>query len=93
MSTRSTITKHKHLPCMVSRVTIRAKREDTLIPGAINLKNLQMGIGPELTYALLIIHEHRITKTVSTTVLKEDLLIFGVIREQLHGIIVHQKVF
>ena len=93
MSTRSTMTRPKHLPCMENHVTICAKKEGTLIPGAINLKNRQPGIGPKLMYVLTTTLGHPTHKTVSMIVVKEGLLTFGAIQEQLHGIIVLQRVF
>ena len=93
MSTRSTMTKPKLLLCTESLVTICAKKEGTLIPGAISLKNHQLGIGLKLMYVLTTTHEHPTKKIVSMIVLKEDLLTIGAIQERLHGIIVLQRVF
>ena len=69
------------------------RKEGILTPGATNSKNLQQGIGPELMYALMIIHKHHITKTVSMIVLREGMVIFGATLEQSHGVTALQKVF
>ena len=58
------------------------RKEGILTLGVINSKNRQQGIGPELMYALMIIHERHITKTVSMIVLRGGMAIFGAILEQ-----------